>query len=210
MSGIPIPEYGYKDAAAAHTAAYLMPAIRPLLPTMRPGMRVLDLGCGNGFHAGWLVEAGCHVIGVDASAEGIEHARQKHPTCRFECALIEPDLLRSIGEEPVDLVLSTEVIEHIYAPRDWAASAFRALRPGGRLICSTPYHGYLKNLALSITDHWDQHLGPLWDGGHIKFWSRRTLGRLLAEQGFVNERFAGAGRLPFLWMSMVMSADRPS
>jgi 2-polyprenyl-3-methyl-5-hydroxy-6-metoxy-1,4-benzoquinol methylase len=39
---------------------------------------------------------------------------------------------------PFDLVLSTEVVEHCYAPRLWAAAAFTALRPGGLLIASTP------------------------------------------------------------------------
>ena len=84
-----------------------------------------------------------------------------------------------------------------------------ATRPGGRFICTTPYHGYLKNLAISLTNKWDDHITPFWDGGHIKFWSRKTLGRLLTEAGFTNLQFRGAGRLPYLWMSMVMSGDRP-
>lgn len=47
------------------------------------------------------------------------------------------------------------------------------------------------------------------DDGHIKLWSRRTLSHLLAETGFQNIQFRGAGRLPFLWMTMVMSGDKP-
>lgn len=85
---------------------------------------------------------------------------------------------------------------------------FQALKPGGRFICTTPYHGYLKNLALSIMGKWDQHADPLWDGGHIKLWSRAKLGALLEETGFTNIQFRGAGRLPGLWMTMVMSGDK--
>jgi hypothetical protein len=65
-------------------------------------------------------------------------------------------------------------------------------------IISTPYHGYLKNLVLALGNKWDSHLTPLWDGGHIKLWSRKTLSQLLSEAGFHVVRFIGAGRLPFL------------
>jgi hypothetical protein len=37
------------------------------------------------------------------------------------------------------------------------------------LIITTPYHGYLKNIALSVSVKFDHHVNPLWDGGHIKF-----------------------------------------
>jgi hypothetical protein len=67
----------------------------------------------------------------------------------------------------------------------------------------------LKNLALSLANKWDTHANPLWDGVHIKLWSRSTLGSLLTETGFENLQFRGAGRLPGLWMTMVMSGDKP-
>jgi 2-polyprenyl-6-hydroxyphenyl methylase/3-demethylubiquinone-9 3-methyltransferase len=119
------------------------------------------------------------------------------------------DLLEQLGEAPFDLVVSTEVVEHLYSPREWAAGCYNALKPGGRLICTTPYHGYLKNLAISLAGRWDHHANPLWDGGHIKLWSRRTLSKLLRDAGFSNLRFQGAGRAPSLWMTMVICADRP-
>lgn len=83
-----------------------------------------------------------------------------------------------------------------------------ALKPNGLLVLSTPYHGYLKNLALSVLDAWDTHHTPLWHGGHIKFWSRRTLGQLLSENGFETIGFSGVGRLPYLWKSMILVARK--
>ncbi len=65
-------------------------------------------------------------------------------------------------------------------------------------------------MALPLFNKWDRHLNPLWDGGHIKFWSRISLGQLLSEGGFTNIQFRGAGRLPYVWMSMIMSGDRPT
>ncbi|MDB6155833.1 MAG: ubiG 1, partial [Chthoniobacteraceae bacterium] len=118
-------------------------------------------------------------------------------------------ILDNLREQPFDLVVSTEVVEHLYSPREYAKGCFKALRPGGRFICTTPYHGFLKNLAIALTNQWDTHANPLWDGGHIKLWSRNTLGEILRETGFENLQFRGAGRIPWLWMTMAMAGDKP-
>ena len=71
---------------------------------------------------------------------------------------------------------------------------------------STPYHGYVKNVALALAGKLDDPFPALWDGGHIKFFSRNTLEQMLREQGFEVTGFAGAGRLPYLWKSMLVKA----
>ena len=124
-------------------------------------------------------------------------------------ASADPEHLAALRLPLFDVVVSTEVVEHVYSPRQWAATALAALKPGGLLICSTPYHGYLKNCALAITGKLDAHFTALWVGGHIKFWSRRTLTELLEEAGFQVVAFRGAGRLPWLWMSMLLVARKP-
>ena len=205
-----IPEWGYESSAPAHTVAYLRPVVERALPRDLAGLRVLDVGCGNGVWARWLLERGARVVGIDASEDGIRIARREVPGARFEALKVSESILRELGEEAFDVVLSLEVVEHLFLPREWARGCFGALRPGGTLVCSTPYHGFLKNLALSAMNKWDFHHNPMWDGGHIKFWSRATLTSLLAEAGFEDIRFAGAGRAPWLWMSMVMSGRRPA
>ena len=189
--------------------ARFMPQVFAFAGELAPGTRVLDVGCGNGYTCGEFIKRGCKVVGVDLSEKGIVLARATHPEGRFEVVSADADILGELCERPFDLVISTEVVEHLYAPRSWAAACFGALRPGGRLICTTPYHGYLKNLLISIAGRWDQHANPLWDGGHIKLWSRFTLTSLLTEAGFVDVRFRGAGRMPLLWMTMVVAAERP-
>ena len=74
---------------------------------------------------------------------------------------------------------------------------------------STPYHGYLKNLALAVSGKMDSHFTALWDGGHIKFWSMATLATLLRETGFVDLEFRRVGRIPWLAKSMTVTARRP-
>ena len=203
-------DYGFAHAGESHMHSRFLPPIFALAGPLKPGLRVLDVGCGNGFTCGEFLKRGCHVVGIDLSEQGIGIARQAHPQGRFEVLAADDSLLSQLNEAPFDLVVSTEVVEHLYAPRAYALGCFQALKPGGRFICTTPYHGYLKNLALSLAGKWDAHADPLWDGGHIKLWSRATLGRLLTETGFANLQFRGAGRLPGLWMTMVMSGDKPT
>lgn len=188
---------------------HFMPLVFEHCGSIGEKTRVLDIGCGNGFTAGQFLARGCTVVGVDLSESGIKIARESYPQGRFEILGADDHVLENLKEPAFDLVVSTEVIEHVYAPRIYVRGCFDALKPGGRFICTTPYHGYLKNLLISIAGHWDAHANPLWDGGHIKLWSRRSLSSLLSETGFQQIRFSGAGRLPFLWMTMVVSAKRP-
>lgn len=210
MEGLNVPEWGWTDANPSHVMRHILLEIQRLAPPFGKGTRVLDVGCGNGYLANWFHEQGCEVVGVDTSAKGVTYARKAFPGPRFEVAPVSERLGESLGEEPFDIVVSTEVVEHLYSPWVWSRGAFNALRPGGKLIASTPYHGYLKNLLISLTGRWDRHMNALRDGGHIKMWSRASISRLLVETGFENIRIRGAGRLPYLWMSMVIAAERPS
>ena len=200
----------YSSAAALHNNGMLLQAIRSLLPDPQTEKRILDVGCGSGFLAHQFTELGYEVVGIDPSETGVEQARRAYPGIRFEVMEIGTDICRQLEVDQFDVVVSLEVVEHVYLPRQWAAGCFSALRPGGRLICSTPYHGYLKNLAISLANGWDSHFSSLWDGGHIKFWSRATLTELLLGAGFQKQGlvFRGAGRLPFMWMAMVLSVRR--
>jgi len=173
--------------------------------------RVLDLGCGNGDLCGQLARAGYDVVGMELDSDGVRIARQAHPEVPFYNYGVHEDpqlLMRREGERPFDAVVSTEVIEHLYAPHMLPTYARNVLVENGHLILSTPYHGYLKNLMLSLFNHWDQHHTPLWHGGHIKFWSAATLSRLLQDGEFHVTAFRGVGRLPYLWKSMVLTARR--
>ena len=202
-------DYGFHHAGPSHMHARFMPHIFALAGKISPQTRVLDVGCGNGFTCGEFLRKGCSVVGIDLSRSGIEIARRNFPQARFEVLAADDNLLGNLDEQPFDIVISTEVVEHLYAPRSYALGCYNALKPGGRFICTTPYHGYLKNLVLAVAGKWDAHANPLWDGGHIKLWSRKTLSKLLFETGFHNPQFRGAGRLPFLWMTMVMAVDKP-
>ncbi len=114
--------------------------------------------------------------------------------------------LLSMGQFPV--VISLEVVEHVYYPRKFAETLFGLVESGGVAIVSTPYHGYFKNLALAVSGKMDDHFTALWDDGHIKFWSEKTLHQLLNEAGFVSVAFKRVGRIPLLAKSMIAIAQK--
>lgn len=201
------PAYLYRSAEPSGAHTYLWPEVRERLKRTPPGGRVLDFGCGNGTTANMLTELGYEVIGVDRSESGIAVARSAFPRALFHLGSVYDDLSPTIGT--FDAVISLEVIEHLYAPRAFLHTFRSLLRPGGIGIISTPYHGYLKNLAIALTGHFDEHVSALWDGGHVKFWSIHTLGTLLLEQGFVQPVFTRVGRIPALAKSMIVTFSAP-
>jgi 2-polyprenyl-3-methyl-5-hydroxy-6-metoxy-1,4-benzoquinol methylase len=197
-------DYGYTSSAVGWAHGYLLPALLTLLGSPRGA--ILDLGCGNGAIANALLLRGYDVYGVDSSATGITIANVTAPGRFHVMDIASGQLPPALSCKTLDTVISTEVIEHLYDPRALLRLAHAILPPNGHLLLSTPYHGYLKNIALAMTGKLDQHFTALWDGGHIKFFSRSTLEQLLRELGFDVEAFMGAGRVPLLWKSMLVKA----
>jgi 2-polyprenyl-6-hydroxyphenyl methylase/3-demethylubiquinone-9 3-methyltransferase len=197
--------YAYSDARHSHAHAYLLPAVDRILVEANP-RNVFDLGCGNGSVAKHL-STRYEVVGIDYSIQGIAQARAAYPGLRLEQGSAFDDLAGKYGQ--FDCVISLEVVEHLFNPRLFARRMFDLVKPGGIVVVSTPYHGYWKNLALAATGKLDSHFTALWDGGHVKFWSVKTLGVLLGEAGFVDIRFERVGRIPAFAKSMIAIAKRP-
>lgn len=203
-------QYGWQNAEQDCSHDYLLPQVVGQIGALYGGraIRILDVGCGNGCVAAELAKLGHSVVGVDASPDGISIARAAYPDVRFEVCSVYDDGLLAAAEPGVDCVISLEVVEHLFYPKRLFEQSYRVLGEGGRMIVSTPYHGYLKNLALSLLGAWDRHFHVDWDGGHIKFFSEKTLTRMALEAGFKNPRFHNVGRLPWLWKSMVMVVEK--
>ena len=204
-----ISGYKYDDATLNESHGYLLPAVLAELEAMqqRPqALRVMDLGCGNGSVTEMLHRRGHPVVGVDPSDEGVRMARETYPHLQIERGSAYEPLTEKYGR--FDVVVSLEVVEHVYSPRKYAATVHDLLNPGGIAIISTPYHGYCKNVVLAVTGKMDKHFTALWDHGHIKFWSEKTLRALLEEAGLTAVRFRRVGRVPLLEKSMVAIARK--
>lgn len=150
---------------------------------------------------------GFEVVGVDPSSTGITLATKAYPNARFAERSAYDDLAGEFGL--FDAVVSLEVVEHCYSPRLFASTIIKSVKPGGFAAISTPYHGYWKNLVIALAGRFDEHWSPLWDGGHIKFWSERSLRSLLEEVGFGELEFIRVGRIPPLAKSMLVRARKP-
>ena len=202
-------EYSHINANSEHHHAYILDPLFQLISKQKNNstvkLTVLDLGCGNGSLSHQISQHGYEVVGVEDSASGVLFASQNFPECNFIQSSIY-ELPYSELEGKFDIVISAEVIEHLLYPRELIRAAKKCLKPGGKLIITTPYHGYWKNLTLALLGKTDRHFSPLWDGGHIKFFSVKTLNQLLAEEGCEEIKFKFAGRLPYLWKSMLCSS----
>lgn len=203
-------EYAYQDSTPVHHHAYLIEPLLELLSSIKPSSvskpRILDLGCGNGSLSHLIAMQGYEVVGVEDSESGVNYARQTFPDCHFIHASIY-DLPYAELENSFDIVISAEVIEHLLYPRELVRAAQKCLKPNGRLILTTPYHGYLKHLAIALLGKMDVHFNPLWDGGHIKFFSVSTLTELLEKEKYTKIKFKFSGRAPFFWKSMLCSCS---
>ena len=219
MSGGQVPDSGAFHPAAAGGIAFngqvgrgLAEVVLGIVARQSGVMTICDLGCGNGYLAGELGKRGFSVLGIDASDTYLEIARQHNGSDRvsFMKGLIGAELAHRLRSEhePFDLVVSSDVIEHVYDPLEFLEAAFTLLRPGGTAVIGTPYHGYWKNVAISLTGKWDVHHSVHWHGGHIKFFSVASLANMMRHAGFADPRFEFYGRFPGFWKNMIAVTTR--
>ena len=106
---------------------------RVLAPMLRPGMFVLDVGCGTGAITAGIAQAvapgGC-CIGIDRDESLLEIARQDHPGVRFE----QGDALSMEFDAAFDIVTAARTVQWVADPARAIALMAGALKPGGRLV----------------------------------------------------------------------------
>ena len=205
-----LTSYPYSDALHHAHHHYLDDEVSSILAQLSWPVgerRVFELGCGNGSFAKILSDHGYAVTAIDTSIDGINLARCSFPGIAFHNGSTYDDLSTKFGK--FNAVVSLEVVEHIFEPRKYIATVYELLEHGGAAIISTPYHSYVKNLALAVSGKMDAHFTALWDYGHVKFWSMKTLRILLLEAGFQEVRFRRVGRIPPLAKSIIAVARRP-
>lgn len=210
MAAPPYTEFEWhaEDAGNGESGEKLTRVFINLVQKLDDVKSICDLGCGNGHITGRLAALGYQVTGIDASKSGIQVARRSYPGVEFVEELIDRELNKKIAQRDFDLVISSDVIEHLYRPSDLLEASRSLLKPGGQVLIGTPYHGYLKNLVLAASGKMDAHLSALHDGGHIKFFSVRTLSNLMTGHAFENLSFTFYGRAPWLWKNMICHARK--
>jgi GT2 family glycosyltransferase/tetratricopeptide (TPR) repeat protein len=138
-------------------------------------LRILDVGCGRGWLTN-LAAAYGSCEGVEPVAGVIDHARKLFPHIRFEAGTAET-VLKRVDFSPYDVVLTSEVIEHVpHGQKEmFLAQLARVLTPGGYLILTTPRG--------EIWEQWKTIAPP---NQPVEDWvTEDQLRTLLASQGFV-------------------------
>ena len=166
--------------------------------------RVLEIGCGEGETVGDAVARGHETMGVDIATAAVERARDRNPGATF-VTFPADELPWPIADGTYDLVVALEVIEHLFWPRNLLDGACSALNPGGVLVLSTPYHGRLKNAAISLLA-FERHFSP--DGEHVRFLTDDWLDRALRKAGFAPYAIRHLGRGPWFWANTMVAARK--
>ena len=177
---------------------------------LRPGDRVLDLGCGFGRHAFEAARRGAHVIALDAGSQEVDSVAgifaamveagelvANHPPT----GAVQGDALHlPFGDASFDRVICSEVLEHIGDDVGAMRELARVLRPGGTMAITVPRFGpEVVNWALSR----EYHTVP---GGHIRIYRRRVLEARLAASGVrvTGHHYAHGLHSPYWWLKCLV------
>lgn len=169
--------WGVRDEAGlARVRAMKIESYGPLLDALqavRPGGRLLDVGCAFGFLLDAARARGFEAFGLDLSAAAVAHARRAHRE-RVHVGPLDDSAFPGVRFDAVTLV---DVLEHLPAPAELLARVRARLAPGGALAALLP------NAASAVR----RLLGARWPHyarEHLWYWTPDSLRRFLAAQGF--------------------------
>lgn len=153
-----------------------------LASLVREGSTVLDLGCGSGALGQYLAETrGCTSDGVTLSEAEAEHARPHYR--RVEVSDLETcDLVTLFTGQRYDYIVCADVLEHLRRPEGILAQCRELLTNSGQLLISVPNAGYCGLVAELLQGEFRYREEGLLDRTHLRFFTRRSLGRFLGEQ----------------------------
>lgn len=180
------------------------PTLSAFIPREK-GMDILDFGCGKGEIVGAMRELnpGSKYSGVDVSATAIDYASKKYPDVAFR--KIEDGGRLPFADNSFDFIFTSEVIEHVYDTENAFREMARVLRPGGQLLLTTPYHGFVKNIILALVG-FDKHFNPT--GAHVRFFSKKTLARCLSAVALLPVKWGYYGRFYPVSHSIFVIAEK--
>jgi SAM-dependent methyltransferase len=130
----------------ARDARFVAELGEPVVDLLSPraGERILDIGCGDGELTARIAALGCHVVGVDGSAEQIAAARARG----LDARVMNGEQLEFEGE--FDAVFSNAALHWMKRADDVVAGVWRALRPGGRFVAEFGGRGCVARITLAL------------------------------------------------------------
>jgi 2-polyprenyl-3-methyl-5-hydroxy-6-metoxy-1,4-benzoquinol methylase len=157
-----------------------------LLDAVGSGNRVLDVGCSSGYLARPLAARGNTIVGVELDPDA---AREAEAYCERVLVGDVETMEVPLDDGSFDVVLLGDVIEHLRDPMAALARLRPLLRPGGRLVVSTPN---VANWALRLSllaGRWRYTDRGILDRTHTHLFTRATLREAIEAAGYVVDRF---------------------
>jgi SAM-dependent methyltransferase len=144
---------------------------------------VLDVGCGSGMHGDALARAyGHRVVGVDCSESSIAKARAR--LWRADIGdVTRPGEYPFARELKFDLIVFSDILEHLYSPDRILAEHLSLLQPGGHVVVSIPNIAIWHARLRLLTGRFEYEDTGTFDRTHIRFFTRGTVRRLVRESG---------------------------
>lgn len=161
------------------------------------GGRALDIGCSRGHLLGELTSLGWDCIGIDSNASDIAACKAR--------GLIAMELDMTTDTPPTslglfDLVVLADVLEHLPDPLRVLRSVHSLLNPGARIIVSVPNVAHVSVRAQLLFGRFPYSTRGILDSTHLRFFTRRTLMKLLMDADFSTHQFtASAVPLELVW-----------
>jgi SAM-dependent methyltransferase len=194
----PMPVLDQVDLGSLYHTAYFTQAPAEVTPnvarlsmildraglTPSPDLRMLEVGFGRGEVLLAAHAQGLATVGVEISPDLIDALKRQAPIETHLGALPEVDL----PEASFDLIYMSQVLEHVLEPRLYLQAIHRLLKPGGTVYLSVPNEHSIYFRFASALKRWRDgstyHLAPVYTPYHIYGYSRRSLTRLLNQEGF--------------------------
>jgi SAM-dependent methyltransferase len=180
---------------------------------LKPGLKILDIGCGSGRHTCAAYQCrNTTVIGVDLNFDDLNEARgrlQLHDRLGEHgggiWALSAADVLNlPFKDQYFDLVICSEVLEHISSYRAAIREIVRVLQPGSNLVVSVPRY-WPERICWALST--DYHTA---EGGHLRIFNSKQLIADLQDSGLKPwaRHFAHSLHSPFWWLKCLLGPDR--
>jgi ubiquinone biosynthesis O-methyltransferase len=157
--------------------------LRQLIESKKP-LRILDVGCGTGLNAEKIGKLGHSVVGVDLSPTAIKKLKERG----FEGYVLDvaAEPLNKVGK--FDIVLASEIIEHLIDTEQFLNSIWQCLNDNGTLLISTPNSNFWVYRVFAVLG---KNLSEVQHEGHIRFFSAKSIKNAIRRCGFDIKMFGG-------------------